>query len=530
LIITPGSKIMLAGGGGLELSVLDTFMANYTLVGMKAVNTSGNPIALDYTVIDPKSGLWKIIPSTSAKQEAVVDALVELKDGRILHLPVKDMGGVNQNLSTAIPIGSAEELAAIQGGKEYPLAWYYIQYNDIDLSSIASWTPLGSKTFFEQFTGIYEGGNKTIRNLKVNRNNSAGLFASIGRGGVLQNINVINASVKGGSSTGGLSGECSGLIQNCHFSGNVKGQANTGGITGSLFEPGAITNASFFGFVESAQKSHSGGIAGVTDGGTISFSRNGGQIEGGENTGGITGQLESKNGSIVRSINEGHVKGTQQVGGIAGNIKAGTIDSCSNEGAIDGEENIGGIAGQVKNGKIHASRNTGNITASYISVGGIAGYFHSSEIFACYSHGSIKGADYGSGIVGYYAAGGKGSVSSCYSTALVDCNESGAIIGYNDLAPNTGLAYTPYGQYITANYWLDYGDGRTGFGGSGLPRTNENAKPFGDTYSPPFQAWPAPDVHLYWGTGDGSAPGKWWKNLGKWTGAATSKFPTLYWE
>jgi hypothetical protein len=479
-----------------------------------------------YTPIDLKSGLWKTDPPVSVRQEAIVDAAVELNDGTILYLPVNDMGGINQNLATAIPIGSAEELASIQGGNNYPLGWYYVQYTDVDLSSVSPWIPLGTGRITEPFTGIYEGGGKTIRNVQVAGSTSSGLFGAIGRTGILRNLNVVNCTVNGGNNTGGLCGELKGIIRNCTVSGSISGQVHTGGIAGIMQETSEIIETFFFGFVDSNGKNYAGGIAGSIDSGTIRFSQNGGRIEGNDNIGGIVGGMKAKSASVVRCVNGGYVQGNKNTGGISGQSNGGTIDSCDNSGEIHGQDIAGGITGWASGASIYASRNTGIVQVSVETASGIAGYLGGGEIYASYNSGSISSSQYAGGIVGYYHETGKGKVAACYSTGKITTSYPAGIIGNNDSGSDR---YVVHNTQISGCYWLKLQNGSTGLLGSVNPNTDENVKPFGSSYFPPAEPWPSVTVHVYWGVGDGSGPGKWWKDLGKWNGN-NSIFPTLYWE
>ena len=222
------------------------------------------------------------------------------------------------------------------------------------------------------------------------------------------------------------------------------------------------------------------------------------------------------------------MKGGLYAGGIAGSLRGGIIESCDNAGEVEGQSNAGGIAGQVNRGKIHASRHSGKVKALVENAGGIAGYYEGGEIFACYSKGDVESVEYAAGIVGYYVEASKGNITACYNIGKVSCSQPAAIVGCSDSA-NKGPSYS-FGKYIRACYWVDYRNGSTGWFGTYLPTTNDNAKPFGDTNSPPFDPWPGPLVHLYWTTGDGSGTGTWWKDLGKWNGSNNSVFPALYWE
>ena len=519
-----GQNIMLSGSGSLTLGILGKYQSRYKLLEMQAFDTSGQPITIHYTPTNDSSGMWS--KDTATQQEARVEAKVELQNGIIMYLPVQNTGGPLQNLVTAIPIGGADELNDIRGGSGYPLGWYYIQYTDIDIATEPNFKPIGTSISASfPFTGVFDGGGKSIRNLNITGKNYTGLFGGLGVGGVLQNINVVSGTINGGDYTGGICAENAGSILNCTFTGTVNGNAGTGGIAGIVLGTGEIVKTTFFGFLNSTKKNNAGGIAGELDGGVIRDCRNDGRIEGGNITGGIAGLVKPKGGTITRCLNTGVVLGTRDVGGIIGSGSKTTIDSCDNSGEIRGKENIGGIAGWI-NGTVTASRNAGPVDASVDIAGGIAGYFNGGELVVSYNTGSISAIQTSAGIVAYYRSTGNGTVVACYSTGTIKGNESAAILGYNS---DGSADMREINKKIIANYWMKYSDGHTGYTGSYYPNTNENAKPFGDSFIQPFPDWPSPNVHRYWDTGDGSGPGK-WKDLGSWGGTQNTVFPKLYWE
>ena len=120
-------------------------------------------------------------------------------------------------------------------------------------------TPIGILNSITSFRGTFEGNNKEIRNLYVNREGSAGLF------GVISNANInnlgITGSVKSAGDTaggiavfgntsnfnncynkaiivsklyaGGIAGKCSGKVEGCYNLGNIKStDAYAGGLIG----------------------------------------------------------------------------------------------------------------------------------------------------------------------------------------------------------------------------------------------------------------------------------------------------------
>ncbi|MBR5197012.1 MAG: hypothetical protein IKW42_02205, partial [Alistipes sp.] len=101
---------------------------------------------------------------------------------------------------------------------------------DIDLNN-AAWTPIG-QTGATTFNGVFDGQNHTIYNLNVNSiaqtgaNYSSGLFGWVethSEGmGILKNVKIENAVVKGNHNCGALVGyitEKYAIVDNCHVKG-----------------------------------------------------------------------------------------------------------------------------------------------------------------------------------------------------------------------------------------------------------------------------------------------------------------------
>ena len=89
-------------------------------------------------------------------------------------------------------ITSPNELDEIRNN----LSGYYILGNDIDLSSISEWTPIGTEE--EPFKGTLDGQGYSINNLTITSDNLdvVGLFGYCDRDTVsLRNINVLNINI-----------------------------------------------------------------------------------------------------------------------------------------------------------------------------------------------------------------------------------------------------------------------------------------------------------------------------------------------
>jgi hypothetical protein len=106
---------------------------------------------------------------------------------------------------------------------------HFLQKEDIDLEGY-DWEPIPS------FSGVYDGNGKTIRNLKTDRQESdyVGLFSRVEINGVLRDITLENADVKGKDYVGSLVGENQGTIEGVHATGRVKGSREyAGGLAGN---------------------------------------------------------------------------------------------------------------------------------------------------------------------------------------------------------------------------------------------------------------------------------------------------------
>jgi hypothetical protein len=512
---------------------------------------------VEYQPIDRLSGTWKVSTATGAAEDAWAVAEVKITNtGIILDMPLTALGGRLNNLVTAIPVGAPDELDAIRGGTGYyPLGWYYVMYNDIDLGAYSSWRPVGTDQPGGAFDGTFDGGNHVIRNLKINDLRSPdrhrGLFGVTGRNAVVKNIKLENGSINAGEYSGGIAGLNQGSIIDCSYSGTVTGFAHTGGIAGGV-ENGEIANCVFEGTVSSSGKNYSGGIAGSIVDGRIKNCVNRARVMGKDSTGGICGGARGGNSLIANCTNQGDVSGEHGAGGIVGNNSGGTvfscffvttnlvrvqgkrkiggiagdnnnggvINSCMSAGSIMGEYDTGGIAGRSSGGEIIASKNVGDVNAIEEHAGGIVGYNENANVISCYNVATVSSWDIAGGLIGVNS--GKGIISSSYCVSAVKGNIPGGIIGDSSQGVETNRF---------ACYWFNSGLGTNGYIGVSAPPTDTHAKPFGDTTELPFEPWPQPTTHLDWGIGDGSARGRMWKSLGAWNGGGVrADYPKRYWE
>jgi hypothetical protein len=162
------------------------------------------------------------------------------------------------------------------------LTGYFILGNDIDLSSITNFEPLGYY-WSEQdannayFHGILEGNGHTVKNATVyysdtlasnygpysgtgtykfsstahSSGDNIGLFQIIGSSGVVRNVNFSNIKVRGRTIVGVIAGNCAGSVENCYIDSSCSVEMSThfydddcnmGGAFGIVGSSGTITN------------------------------------------------------------------------------------------------------------------------------------------------------------------------------------------------------------------------------------------------------------------------------------------------
>ena len=190
------------------------------------------------------------------------------------------------------------------------LRGYHILMNDLD-STTAGYTELASETanqgkgwqpietWGHPFKGSFDGQGYEIRDLFINRpdESGVGLFGYVGVGGVIKNVNVVNATVTGGRYVGGLVGENKGTVSNSYSSSNVNGRFGIGGLMGDNW--GSVSNSYATGSV-TVTEFKVGGLVGFNFG-TVSNSYSTGSVSGSEEyVGGLVG--DNYHGTVSNSF------------------------------------------------------------------------------------------------------------------------------------------------------------------------------------------------------------------------------------
>jgi hypothetical protein len=200
------------------------------------------------------------------------------------------------------------------------------------------WQPIGTEN--ATFTGTFDGQGYEIRDLFSNRpdENYIGLLGTVGEGGRIEDIGVVNVDVTGYGGVGGLAGGNEGTVSNSYSTGSVTGVGWVGGLTGANVK------------------------------GTVSDSYSTGSVTGDEGVGGLVGWNEDA--PVSNSYSTGNVTGNYGVGGLAG-FTTGTVSNSYSTSSVTGDTRVGGLVGE-NTGTVRESYATGSVSGIEL-VGGLVG-------------------------------------------------------------------------------------------------------------------------------------------------------------
>ena len=206
--------------------------------------------------------------------------------------------------------------------------------NDPDYAT--DWTPIGN--YSHQYTGTFDGSGYTIKSLSTPTDNNSdyvGLFGWVGSDGVVQDVILIDATLRGRSYVGGLVGANTGTVQYCTLVGtsNISSSSTlTGGIVGA--NNGTVKNCyvaiSGTSSISATSYGYVGGIVGYNYGRVENchYSGSGTLSAVGDRIGGIVG-FNSNSGAVryCYYAGMGTISGNNYVGAIIGENSA-TAENC----------------------------------------------------------------------------------------------------------------------------------------------------------------------------------------------------------
>jgi hypothetical protein len=243
----------------------------------------------------------------------------------------------------------------------------YVQVSDINASGTSSWNggkgfdPIGGESS-GAFSGKFDGQGYNITNLTIDRpNNSGGLFGLVGSSGIVTNVGLVDADIKGSHYVSSLVAFNRGTVSESYMTGVVDGTHHyVGGLVG--WNVGTVTESYATGAVEGDEQV--GGLVGWNFG-TVTKSYATGAVDGSHEAGGLVGQNQNStiNSSGAGTINSSYATGAVNgdgVVGIAGSLVGhnvrGTIERSYATGAVSGSGFVGGLVGR---------RTRGTVTESY---------------------------------------------------------------------------------------------------------------------------------------------------------------------
>ena len=306
---------------------------------------------------------------------------------------------------------------------------YIVLENDIVLNDITKdkwilnankWKPIGISG---DFRGTFDGRGYSVSGVYIDEGaENSGLFAT--NSGIIKNVGVTEAYIKGSNNVGGVVGFNKGTIDGCFFDGTVTGNSAVGGVVGS--NEYTVINSYNSGTVIGS--TDVGGVLGVSEQEipTISACYNSGRVLGAFRTGGIVGSFPHV--QLERCYNLGDINGCLAVGGIVGAADYSYLAYCYNTGSVSGWNYVAGIVGDGYYCYLNESYNKGEISGDYY-VGGLMGENSFGSISDGYNAGRISGAYYVGGIVG---SGYLNNIERNYNIGTVSgdhSNSYGALVG-----------------------------------------------------------------------------------------------------
>lgn len=307
----------------------------------------------------------------------------------------------------------------------------YILTEDICLSGDSLWMPIGGNGV--NFTGLFDGNNKTITGMNVNNLIYGGLFGYT-NGANIKNIIIHEAQINVCRNAGMIAGMAVDTkIANCIVDGmldSYNGASYVGGIVGK-----AIINDGEYIIIDNCinnavvSGSESGGIVGKVEinDGRILFDNcvNNNEIYGQISAAGIVGDGSS---TIKNCSNHASIYVTIGIaGGIVGQNPSGDIINCCNYGAVIGRS-AGGIVANAQQSMISCCGNLGDVTGTfrdnaYIFVGGITA--SEGVISDCFNRGNLAAIPDGNAVPNDVFIGGitgtsASNIHNCYNTGSID--------------------------------------------------------------------------------------------------------------
>ena len=176
------------------------------------------------------------------------------------------------------------------------------------------------------FTGVFDGDNHTVLHLFVSCFADRGLFGSVGSGGEIRDVGVVDLKVTGLDQAGGLVARNAGTVSRCYSTGSVSGYGWLGGLIGR--NEGSVIQC-YSTCTVTGRSWSIGGLVGDNDGTVIQCYSTGAVTLAPSNydAGLVGGLVGGNDGNVTQCYSTGAVNGLGwAVGGLVGG-GARVIDS-----------------------------------------------------------------------------------------------------------------------------------------------------------------------------------------------------------
>lgn len=428
-----------------------------------------------------------------------------------LNFYVNDDPAYNQNAQNAdaskyvyVEVSTGEQLKAIQNAGNEALGYNYALMGDINASDVEDYVAIGTES---EFTGTFDGRGNRIIGLTVDKVNgqntaNAGIFSSVGEGGVVKDVNIYSGTFTGTTTAGAVAGVNNGRIEGIvtfgntvtvtgdnsnvsnaggivgvNNSGTFENNANDGELTGGIYDvesTGSVIAGSSTAVAGGLVGTNNGGLANsfsdsavtvdtnVTSGTSVGLGGvvgiNNGNVQyvdslgvtngGATNSSNIGGIIGTNNGNMYSGYNESIVSGKDNVGGIIGtNAEGKKVENVVNATGVEGTNNVGGLIGDNR-GNVTNGRNNGTITGNK-NVGGMVGINGENSTLTNLvndSSAAITGEQYVGGIAGDNA--GTITTGNAETDETVNLINRGTITGQHYVG---GVAGSNSGTITNAN-------------------------------------------------------------------------------
>jgi hypothetical protein len=324
------------------------------------------------------------------------------------------------------------------------LTGHHILMNDLDSTTagyteLASptanqgkgWEPIG--TLYIGLRGTFDGQGYEIRDLFIDRPDKdyVGLFGDVDRGAIIKDIGVVNFTMTGEVSVGGVVGTNWGTISNAYCTGNVAGDGSVGGLAGGNSPGGVVSNSNFTGSVTGGD--NVGGLLGTNSDGSVSDCYSTGNVTGHSFVGGLVGKNPFDAAAVSNSYSTCSVAGYESVGGLVGYNYQGTVSDCYATGSVTGNSSIGGLVGE--------NRLEGTVSNSY-SIGSVTGNSTVGGLVGLNSNGTVSNSFWDIGTSGQAtSAGGTGKSTAQMKDIATFSGARWKIIGVADGETNSGYIW-----------------------------------------------------------------------------------------